>query len=326
MHVHWHCVRYGETRQALARSKAEANSRKNQIMAKRSTIWLTISAACLSVPPTTLIYRNFHSRKVAASLCLVLWIYVNAVILPGIVERMREFKQPLEVIGCSAQYQSRIWEQVVVYCVSELIMVIAFPIALYKRRRRQKTRQAPHAIVVHAAEGSVATGRTATTGAMDSSHMPVDPVPVMPQTNRHADRSYGFTVLVLLTCSVITCWTPASVAFLVASILHTRYPTIFQVAISLFDVVPVLDPILLTVAMKDLRKAMIDHLHAATRGRRWPLHCFLHRGLRAGARQLFQLSVYFTSNIWRQYLCHPKFLKARFSGPLMRFSLWTTYI
>lgn len=57
-------------------------------------------------------------------------------------------------------------------------------------------------------------------------------------------------------------------AFLVASINRTRYPTLFQVVIAVFDVVPVLDPILVMVAMKDLREAMMNILHAKTRSRR----------------------------------------------------------
>lgn len=183
--------------------------------------------------------------------------YVHAVVLPEMIEQMRIFEIPLETIGCVAQYRTPIAVQFVLYVGSELVMLCAFPIVFCERRKQMRIRQQTlSVVVVDTAEVSQRTAASRSTANTELPDKAVNRRPTQKRSGRPSNSSHGFLVMALLTCNVVICWTPATVSFLTAAFLNADFPTVFQVALTIFAMVPVLDPILLAVAMKDLRKAL----------------------------------------------------------------------
>lgn len=183
--------------------------------------------------------RHVHTRNVAVGLCILMWIYVNTVFLPGYIPQILELQKPLELTGCILQYRPNAYVELVIYAGSNSVMVLAYPFIFYKRWRRQRKVQQGDGGKFSGTSGAIA--RTDASGLNRQTNMAVQPKPTRQQPRN--DKSHGFMVLTLLTCNVFICWTPATVAFLVSS-FH------------LYEMVPVLDPILLAIAMKDLRKSL----------------------------------------------------------------------
>lgn len=190
-------------------------------------------------------------------LCIFMWIYVNAVILPGFIPQMQELKMPLEDAGCILQYQPSLQVEFLIFASAELVMLLAFPIIFYKPIRRLKVQQETGGNFSGNTGGTAANGPVGISGPPDQSTQST-----MKRRRSPNDTSHSFMVLALLTCNVFICWTPATVTFIVSTSLSVQFPTVFQVVLTVYDMVPVLDPILLAVAMKDLRKALY-HLFSA---------------------------------------------------------------
>lgn len=205
-------------------------------------------------------YRRFHSRRLAVCLCLGMFVYVNALVLPSIVEQLQVFEKPLETAGCLSQFVDPFAVQLLAYIGTETVVLLSYPFILYKRKQRQKVKMGP----TESKSQPSKTGKHEIDGANDEGNgnnggqtLSNAPPSVRPTVQfKSNDGSHGFMVLTLLTANVFILWTPATVAFTIASYLHVRNDSILFVTLTMFTIVPVLDPILLNLAMPSLRTAI----------------------------------------------------------------------
>lgn len=187
-------------------------------------------------------YRQLHTRKCAILFCVALVAYAHVVHFPTILANIMYIKQPLEIHGCLAQYGPTTYEQFMVTVAGLAFVIAAYPFILWMRRKRMQSRNQ--------------VGYTIST--MDKTTKTLPPreivlvVPAVPKPPRERS-SQALLVVTLLTCSITIFWAPCIILYTVASFMPVPYPLLFQVVITLLAVQPLMDPILFTVAMKDLR-------------------------------------------------------------------------
>lgn len=199
-------------------------------------------------------YRRFHSRKNAVLLCLGMTVLMHMIILPDFVPKTARMRTPMEIHGCRPQYKMSIVLQFMVYIGAIFIITAAYPLILFKHKQRQRAL----ALRVAPALSAFPAQRKIPPAVKHLSHETLTRSSQVPDMNKPAreHRSHGFTVLTLLTCSAIICWTPPAVTFIVSSYKPLPYPMMFQIVLTLLSIQPVMDPILFAIALKDLRKAI----------------------------------------------------------------------
>lgn len=201
-------------------------------------------------------YRRIYTKKTAVSLCICMAIYVHMIYLPEFIPKMVLINSAT-LNNCRNQYTNSIHVQFIMYVGAISIMLLAYPFIYHKQRQRIKERMArvgPSVVSSGQVVGSGMEQSDARSGLHNT--LEVSETTHHRQRLQRADpRSYGFAVLTLLTCSATICWTPATVIFLVHSFKPIKYSMIFQIALTLFSIQPILDPILFTIALADLRRA-----------------------------------------------------------------------
>lgn len=201
-------------------------------------------------------FQRLHSRKAAAALCVGMLVYVHAILLPDFIAHIYHTKS-LEKSGCLIRYRPII--QFLIYVLPETTIIISYPIIFYKRRKRQRVRAQRASAVTYSRADS--PDGVAAIGTANEGHK--NGAGVKPQKTKGRKRetvevrSYAFLILTLFTCSVFVCWTPVISFFIVGNFIRLPYPVLFQVLLTLFAIQPVLDPVLLTIAMQDLRSAFM---------------------------------------------------------------------
>lgn len=73
------------------------------------------------------------------------------------------------------------------------------------------------------------------------------------RNHRQAKRSQGFLLLRLLTASVAFCWAPNVTYYMLLPFLDIANPTVTSVMNLMFGIQAIMDPILLTFSLKDIR-------------------------------------------------------------------------
>lgn len=203
-------------------------------------------------------YRRIHSRSTAMFLSFCLFAYVHIIYMPEFAPKMVAIKSEA-LTNCRAQYSLSIPMQFFMYVGAILTILLAYPFILFKRKEREKERRARVAPFAASTRKTVPSRSEVILGGginsfpQGSKEIPDDPAALQSTVRKANSRTYGFAVMTLLTCSAMVCWTPATVIFLVNSFSIIPYPKIFQTALTLFSMQPVLDPVLFTIALKDLR-------------------------------------------------------------------------
>ena len=219
-----------------------------------------------------LTYRLYHNKKFAIVICVMFWIYVHVVMLPGLITNALYYKVPLKM-GCYIDKKRKplltwsIIEQVMLYDVPLSFLILAYPVICFAevRRRARRTRlvqQGP------GNEGSI-TGAPPGPSSMASR-------PIIGESRSDTSPSKAFTVLTILTCNNGVFLTPLTVGYNLSTALSAgvEFPVwltqqwlsqLYIVTPMLFYAQAVADPILFTLALKDLRSAAFSTLSNAYR-------------------------------------------------------------
>ncbi|XP_055348845.1 probable G-protein coupled receptor No18 [Paramacrobiotus metropolitanus] len=184
-------------------------------------------------------YAHRHSTKIAVGICAGMWVYVNVGLLPGIITYIVKYQKPVEVYGCSilladeALLGFRYFNQLYLFDLVNVFIPAVYPYLWYRRRK------------IHPGESGV------------SSDKPSVEVSTGASRRRMKGQARAFAVLTMLTASITICWTPAATLFTLSMFMDVSgWGLAFQVVRGLFAVQPVLDPILFTLTLPDLRRAL----------------------------------------------------------------------
>ena len=208
-------------------------------------------------------YRLYHTKKFAIVSCLLVWAYVHAVVLPGLIINTLYYKLPLEA-GCYvARNPLLTWtiaEQLMMYDIPLGLLVLAYPvICLTEVRRRIRRNQLFR--VSPGSDGNKNSAPRALTGP-----------PSRQGTGDHGRGSAGtntqtsnaFILLTILTFSNCVSLVPLTVAYnlsiafssseeLLRWLAGWSAAKLYVVTPMLFYVEALVDPILFTLALRDVR-------------------------------------------------------------------------
>lgn len=207
-----------------------------------------------------LTYRRVHSRKMAITLCLLMCVYVHAVQLPGFIPAMAHLKLPLKLFPCSVQYSPSKVQNILTFVVSFGIVILSYPYIAYKRSMRRISQRKIQPVSLRSKKSAPTIVITAAAGAAETTDQSGDLTTKMEAAEkklpkRPQQRSNAFTVLTLLTASTLLFWSPAVVTQTIYSFMPVINPRYNEIAFSMFAFQPILDPLLFTVALKDLQAA-----------------------------------------------------------------------
>ena len=218
-----------------------------------------------------LTYRRFHTKPFAATSCPTVWIYVHVVMLPGLIMNSLYYERPLE-LGCYiAKQPLRTWsivEQSILYDIPLSILILAYPVICFTEVRR-RVRRSRLVQLVSAKRGNNSSVQMAPL-SRPSLQIAVDNTgSTPPGVGRH--NSNAFIVLTILTVSNCVFLMPLTVAYnLSTAFLAGESPRwqarwsldqLYVVAPMLFYAQAVLDPLLFTLALKDLRSTACTTLN-----------------------------------------------------------------
>ncbi|OQV25512.1 hypothetical protein BV898_00452 [Hypsibius exemplaris] len=228
-------------------------------------------------------YRSIHSVRTACCLCLVMWVYVHVVAAPEFILDALYYRQPVETYGCFINMEVLatydLIAEILFFNLPHLIMVLALPI-VWVAKARQRQGSLARSNVVRPARwdearrlaglqlklrrGGVDEGQhtNQVTDSTNYRHGTTKEVqdtkvalPTPPMVRR---KSHGYFLLTLLTLSVLICWTPIDVYYLLKSIRHDfNVPLFYQVAEILFSLQTTMDPLVFFFAMKHLRLSQV---------------------------------------------------------------------
>lgn len=201
-------------------------------------------------------YRRRHSRKTALITCAVMCTYVHLIQIPDFVINFSSMKLPLEIHGCQEQNPPNKMHQIMIYAAAVTVVITAYPYIAYKRYQYGKTRGKVLPATSYSRNQRVSIKLVQMDGQESSLTGGESTGARLEKKDPEKGGGRAFLVLTLLTCSTTICWTPAVVIFTISSFTNvTNDMTLFGVVLTIFAIQPVLDPLLFTVALQDLRAA-----------------------------------------------------------------------
>ena len=255
------------------------------------------SVTKLSFHPVNRLDLKFDSLKSMTIDCfspiLVMWVYVHLALAPGWISDATVYrKRPVTKNGClineSAQPVWHIFTQLLIFDLPEITMVLAFPIIHFTRLLRRRKTLLPVNDDILPVAGSQGTEQTGASNRRRSSALrgtQVAPPGVagsgfnqalskyrnslgVPPTGQGFGRdrrarlfhSKGYVVLMLLTVSVTVCWTPIAMFYNLITFMTFGSPMLYEVGTMLFMCQTMLDPIIFTLALKKLRRALREFI------------------------------------------------------------------
>ncbi|GAV00777.1 hypothetical protein RvY_11578 [Ramazzottius varieornatus] len=100
-------------------------------------------------------YRNTHSRSLAIKICVGMWIYLHACLLPGVILDALYYRPPLETDGCqfnvAAQFDWGESTQLLNFHVPLMLIALNYIFIVYKTMRRRPPKLLKNAKVQPAA-------------------------------------------------------------------------------------------------------------------------------------------------------------------------------
>ncbi|OQV23701.1 hypothetical protein BV898_02437 [Hypsibius exemplaris] len=208
-------------------------------------------------------YQQNHRKWTAYLICLGGWVYVHLNLLPGYILDILYYRLPLLVNTCylntDAQWQWLLAMQVLVYGMALFVMVGSYPVIWYYRRKRKKivrpsaTRSSSRKIRVSAYRFTESVNQSRQITSLELSADGVDGT----ASGRPAAKkqSHGFTILTVLTCGVLICWTPILCYYTVTIFIQIENRVYLEVAVVLFSMQSMVDPILFVCTVPGLREA-----------------------------------------------------------------------
>ncbi|XP_055349535.1 cannabinoid receptor type 1B-like [Paramacrobiotus metropolitanus] len=210
-----------------------------------------------------LFYQRHHSTKTALLLCVGMWIIFCLFLLPGLLVDAT-IRNTADNVNCLMTTEGHPlqekWSMAIeflLYILPVFIILFAYPVICWKRHQRHKARMVIRPRL-NTGEGAVvpslakASRRDSSDGISTADNSP----------QQRTSTSKSFTVLTLLTVAVVICWTPL-VSFFTISLFAKRYiAELYEVGQILWALEPALDPVLFSIALKDLRVEIRNLFHA----------------------------------------------------------------
>ncbi|XP_055340348.1 G-protein coupled receptor 183-like [Paramacrobiotus metropolitanus] len=178
-------------------------------------------------------YKMHHSKVVAGGICVVMWMYIFATVMPQSILDSVSFRIPFAKYGrcmlnSDAQPVLCLATLLTVYIIPEVIILLTFPVIWHKRQRHRKVLQMKLSKQSTNIASDITGGRT--TGNIRA------------ESSRAQKKS--MQVLVVLMVSMVVCWATVMGTTLVACFMDFKNRNYFNVATCLFAVEAVTDPIL----------------------------------------------------------------------------------
>lgn len=185
-------------------------------------------------------YRDRHSKKVALMGCISMWILVHAALLPRFIYDVvhRDFSSSNE--KCEFSDRRKNWLialQFALYVLPELVILMAFPVIAYKRRRRK--------VADHIRAFRISDSTTS------------NPLRQLIQQAPLEGNGQAFVALALLTLSILICWTPKNVFVTITQFRAIENSEAVYEIMDLISAVQLItDPVMFIMAFPDLRTAV----------------------------------------------------------------------
>ncbi|XP_055356061.1 galanin receptor type 2-like [Paramacrobiotus metropolitanus] len=184
-------------------------------------------------------YRNYHSIRTAVLFCLLMLGYCHLLTGPLLLIDYLYYRPGMAnatecTIAMDAQPQYAGFVDVWVYVVPMLVMLLSYPYLLWKRKQLGKVTESPAVT-----NGGVPNGKAT------------------------ADSSHGFRVLTALTGSIVICWAPEKIYWMLLAFWGVDVTVLKEAANLMYSVQTVLDPLLFAVALKDLKVVIIAQWRTA---------------------------------------------------------------
>ncbi|OWA53552.1 hypothetical protein BV898_17975 [Hypsibius exemplaris] len=217
-------------------------------------------------------YRRIHSIPIAICLCVCVWLYVFAFLSPALIRDSLYFRRPADgPDGCQFNTPLQLgWAvaiQIVIYICPQMTMVLALVIIILAkrtRRRRRRIRKRANSVAPSTGNGANHSQRPtvmkSVAGAEGSAV--VQHQEAHPQRSHHLQQprpiqqSHGDLLLILLTISVLICWTPNNVYFSWLFFEPLDAPAFYATTTILVAFQATVDPIMLTFALGRLRTVL----------------------------------------------------------------------
>ncbi|OQV13411.1 hypothetical protein BV898_12363 [Hypsibius exemplaris] len=222
-------------------------------------------------------YRRLHSQRTAWLFCLLMWVYVHSLTLPGVVDDARFYRLPEPIYGCivnkAAQPGWAFPHQFIVFTLPAVVVFFTYPFICYQmwnRKRFLRVQVAPHSLPSSRAEAMPLAVITIKVTGVDNALVAFDPDPSVGEpanTDRPADvgplavdtvrqKPRAFVLLTCLTLGMLVFWVPSIVFYTAIMFREVDWRPLQQIATVLWFLEAVIDPVLFTFALGDLRKAV----------------------------------------------------------------------
>ena len=214
-------------------------------------------------------YRLYHRKKFSVISCVVLMVYVHVIVLPGLLMNYLYYEMPLEA-GCYiAKQRLRTWsivEQLMLYDIPLSFLILAYPVICFAQIRRRTRRNR----LIQFSYGSRSNHNGVELAHMGMpSRVAVGKIRV---SGSATHTSNAFVLLTALTLSNCVFLLPLTVAYnlttgfyprgeLPRKLVQWKTPQLYVVTPMLFYAQAMVDPILFTLALPDLRSAALTALN-----------------------------------------------------------------
>lgn len=175
-------------------------------------------------------YKQSHKKRFAVIAVVLMFMYIHVYCLPGLLLEALIYRLPLEISECVLNSASswKVIAMIVIFDIPILVVVGAYPVLWWKRRGRLR---------------------------VSSGVVPQKPASSTLST-RSSTSSEAFLTLTVTTFSLLICWAPMELYVTINSFTKARVPIFYNIAVLLYYIQPILDPLLFVLALKDLRQAV----------------------------------------------------------------------
>ena len=215
-------------------------------------------------------YRNRNSKRLTVQLGAAMWVYLLLMMFPyWLLDELHYRQAPTTRQAC--QFNSLAMSAysplaaLLVYTAPIMVVLLSFAVVIVDRvvrNGRQKARRSANVIGILPAVGHTNVGCvTAATISATVGGGALEPFPSALAAGQEAVwrpvHSHKYLVLALLTASATVCYMPRTVYILVNMCLpEYGAPTYYEVASILYSCELVVDPILFTLTLDQLREAL----------------------------------------------------------------------
>lgn len=195
-------------------------------------------------------YRNYHTKKFAAIICVTTICYVHILTLPIQILNFAYYRLP-ENAGCFMNLNElRLQYQIVhpiVFDFPVLFIISAFPYLYWKSRQRDKTAGFRNHQVL----------RSVLAAMRPASNVPNE----IFRKSKPGSETNGHPLVVLgiLTLSIFVCWIPSKILGVASNFTSVKLvipPIVYSISDMMYSIQSVLDPLLFSATLKDLRIAI----------------------------------------------------------------------